>query len=216
MNIRAIIYDMDGVIIDSEPMWQQAERKVFADVGLELTISDCSQTKGMRIDEVVDFWFRQRPWDQFGKQEIVDSILNELIELIQAQGVRMSGVQESIRYFINQRMPLAIATSSPIRVMDAILSKLEIEQKFDVLCSAENEPFGKPHPAVYLTTAKKLNVRPDECLVIEDSIAGMVSAKAAKMNVIVVPEKSEFDMPEWNLANYKLKSLNEVEHINLF
>ena len=70
-------------------------------------------------------------------------------------------------------------------------------------------------PQFYLTTANKLNVRPEECLVIEDSISGMISAKAAKMNVIVVPEKGEFDMPEWNLANYILKSLNEIVHINL-
>ena len=139
---------MDGVLIDSEPLWQQAEKRVFANVGLELTTADCLRTKGMRVDEVVDFWFRQHPWDDFGKQEIVDSILNELIDLIKSQGERMLGVHESIQYFKNQGMPLAIATSSPIRVMEAILSKLEIEQNFDVLCSAENEAFGKPHPAV--------------------------------------------------------------------
>ena len=215
-KIAAVIYDMDGVLIDSEPLWQEAEKEVFATVGLNLSTSDCLQTKGMRIDEVVNYWYSRHPWSGMSQSKIVASILDRLIALIHSKGNPLPGVIHSIEYFKSRKIPMAIATSSPVRVMTAVLEKLELRNKFDVLCSAENEAHGKPHPAVYLTTAKQLSVSPKNCLVIEDSISGMHAALAANMNVIVIPEKNERHLSVWQQADHHLTSLVDIPDLQLF
>ena len=209
-TIQAVIYDVDGVLIDSEPLWQEAEKAAFSKAGLNLSTSDCLQTKGMRIDEVVDFWFQKHPWKGIPQDEMVNNILAKLIQLIQMKGVCMKGVIESINYFKSENLLLAIATSSPKRVMEATLNHLDLAKYFPVKCSAEFEEFGKPNPAVYLTAAKQLNVSPESCLVIEDSVSGMKSAHAAGMKVVVIPEPVERKNHQWSLANHQFKSLNEM------
>jgi sugar-phosphatase len=78
------------------------------------------------------------------------------------------------------------------------------------LCSAENEEFGKPHPAVFITAAKKLGVAPDKCLIIEDSPSGVIAARAAKGKVIAIPEAHNFDKPEMGIADIVLTDLTEI------
>lgn len=206
----AVIYDMDGLIIDSEPFWRQAEMKVFATVGLLLTEQDCIQTTGFRFDEVVEYWSHKNPWTGKTKQQIHDEVLDEMENAIKHHAQAMTGVHASLDYFKSKGIKMAVASSSAMRLIKATVKKLKIETYFDLLVSAEHETHGKPHPAVFLRTAEMLNVRAEKCLVLEDSFNGLLAAKAAKMKCAVVPYPEDYNNPKLIIADWKLKSLEEI------
>ena len=210
-----VIYDMDGLLINSEPFWRQAEMKVFATVGLMLTEEDCIRTTGFRFDEVVDYWYNQNPWTGKTKQQIHDEVLDEMENAITHQAEAMKGVHASLEYFKSKKVKMAIASSSAMRLIKATVKKLKLDAYFDLLVSAEHETHGKPHPAVFLRTAEMLNVRPDKCLVIEDSYNGLLAAKAGKMKCIVVPYPEDFENPKLVIADWKLISLEEIQELAL-
>ncbi|GAB4531344.1 MAG: hexitol phosphatase HxpB [Pleurocapsa sp.] len=207
--IRAVIFDMDGLLIDSEPFWQQAEIAVFKEVEIFLTSEMCLQTKGLRIDEVVDYWYRRYPWNSLSKPEIEELIVTKVIELIQSQGEVMTGVNEAIAFLQNQDVQMALASSSAYRIINATLEKLGLTEAFSEVYSAEEEPFGKPHPGIYITTAYKLGVSPEDCLALEDSLNGVLAAKAAKMKCIAIPEASQLNNPQFAIADVTLSSLQD-------
>ena len=111
--------------------------------------------------------------------------------LIAAEGEPMRGVHEALRYFRHTGYKIALATSSSRQVITAVLNKLSLWHYFDVICSADDEAQGKPHPAVYLTTLDKLNLDASRCLVIEDSFNGFSAARAAGIATIVIAEDSQ-------------------------
>jgi len=208
--IRAVIFDMDGVLVDSEPLWRLAERQTFAEIGIELSDSDCEQTMGMRTDEVIQFWYRRSPWDGPSPAEVEARLEKRMQELIAERATAMAGVEESIAMARGEGLALGLATSSTHVLIEAVLDKLDIADVFEVTHSAVEEELGKPHPAVFLTTARLLGVTPAECVAIEDSIAGVRSAKAAGMRVISVPPPHLFDDAAYDEADIKLRSLEEL------
>lgn len=210
---KAVIYDMDGVLIDSEPFWKKAEIAAFKEVGIKLTAQDCEQTVGMRIDEVVAFWYNRQPWDNKSQNEVVDHIMDLMCHYIEKEGEPLEGVRESLEFFKNKGVKIALATSSYVVLLDAVLKKLKIDHYFEYTRSAQLEEYGKPHPAVYINTANAINVDPKDCLVIEDSFNGMLAGLSAQMKVLVIPEKSHEFNPKLKLADYLLLSLKEVSQI---
>ena len=210
MSIKAVIFDLDGLLIDSEPLWQQAEIEVFQQVNIALTPQLCLQTKGLRIDEVVDFWYKQHPWDNLTQRSVESLIVDRLIELIQLQGQPLAGVEQAIDFVRQKQVKIALASSSALKIIQAALQKLELTDVFTQVYSAESEVLGKPHPGVYLTTAAKLNVFPQECLALEDSLNGVLAAKAAQMQCIAIPETAQYHNPKFAIADSILKSLEEL------
>lgn len=209
--MKAIIYDMDGVLIDSEPLWKIAEIEGFAKVGINLTQTDCEETVGLRIDEVVRLWHRKVGWSGTSIHQVADDIVSILIREIYAQGKPLAGVIDSLQLFKKAGYKIGLATSSYERIIHAVLKKLSIAEYFDVVYSAEHEKYGKPHPAVFLTTAEMLQVEPTECLVIEDSFNGVLAAKAARMKVIAIPEKSHHFDRRLIIADDMIESLSVIE-----
>lgn len=205
--IQAVIFDMDGVLIDSEPLWKLAEVEGFGKVGLDLTFTECEQTVGLRIDEVVKLWHERVNWPDKSVQEVADDIVDILIREIKLQGEALPGVMEALELCKKLNLKVGLATSSSNRIIKAVMERLEIEHFFDAIQSAEDEEFGKPHPAVFLNCAKRLGVNPLKCLVIEDSFNGIVAAKAARMEVIAIPEKSHQNDPRLVIADHQLDSL---------
>lgn len=205
--IDAVIYDMDGVLINSEPFWKEAEITVFAEVGIDFIKVGGEKTVGLRIDEVVDYWYDLYPWSGRSKKEVVDRIMNEMVERISLEGEAMKGVEESLTFFKSQGKKLALASSSYHELIDAVLSRLGIRSFFEVINSAEDLAYGKPHPSIYLKTAEELGVAPTRCLVIEDSVNGIISAKAAKMNVVAIPDGTHSPDERIILADQREDSL---------
>ncbi|MFV1980904.1 MAG: hexitol phosphatase HxpB, partial [Rhodothermia bacterium] len=183
-ELKAVIFDMDGVLVDSEPFWRRAQVRIFGEVGLSLTSDDTDQTMGVRIDEVVQFWFDRRPWRGPDPDTVARDIVDEVIRLVHLEGKRMRGVTATLDLLRSLELRVGLATSSSERLIDAVLSALRLENAFSVRCSAVDEEFGKPHPAVFLTTAARLGVNPRSCLVIEDSVIGVRAGKAAGMTVV--------------------------------
>lgn len=209
-GIEAVIYDMDGVLIDSEPVWKIAMEEVFLSVGCNLTKSDFELTVGLRLDEVIAFWYQVAPWEKVTPEEVLSQIVFRMVELLSKDGKPLSGVIESLEYFKSRGLKIGLATSSYEVLIECVLETLKIRDYFLVTHSAEREQYGKPHPAVYLTAAEKLGVHPLKCLVIEDSVNGIVAGKSARMKVVCIPEKSHNPNPRLILADHQFESLLEM------
>ena len=186
-KISAVIFDMDGLILDSEPLWKIAEIETFKEVGFDFTIEMCALTTGMRIDEVVEFWRKKIKWESFTNTEIVDKIQNKMIQLIKERGKLLPGIIESLNLLKANDVLIGLASSSSMSLINTTVDTLKIRKFFNVIHSAENEIAGKPNPAVFLSAAKMLKVNPEKCLVLEDSKAGMNAGINANMRTIVIP-----------------------------
>ena len=208
--LEAAIFDMDGLLIDSEPLWQEAEMEVFASVGVQLSRVQCAETKGRRVDETVAHWYERRPWEGATRKEVEERLVGRVIELIREKGQAKDGLHHALAFFRRRGPRLALASSSGYPVIRAVLEKLGIEREFEVVHSATKEKFGKPHPAVYRTTARKLAVDPGRCLALEDSLHGVLAAKAAGMMCVAVPDPSTGDPEHDRELNSRLVAADLV------
>lgn len=205
----AAIFDMDGLLIDSEPFWQAAEKKAFRTVGIDLTTDMCLKTMGRRTDEVVAFWFRRFPWEGKSLKQVEFEIVGLVKEMIENKGSAMDGVYDTLKMLKDHQFRIALASSSSPELIQVVLHKLRIGEYFEVVHSAEKEKRGKPDPAVYLTTADKMHVNPSDCVVFEDSLAGVKAGKAAGMKVIAIPAPDQTMDNGFKLADIKLRSLTD-------
>ncbi len=207
--IEAVIFDMDGVLLDSEPFWQEAEMEIFATVGIRLTRTHCIETIGLPVKDVVAYRYKQSPWKGKSLDQVSKEILNTVERLVHERAVPFDGVMDVLEFFNSRRIPMAIASSSAIRLINIVLKKFGLEHTFQVVHSAELEEYGKPHPAVFLTTAKQLHIHPLQCLVFEDSFNGLIAAKAAGMKTIIIPMAAQWNEMCFDIADLKLRSLTE-------
>lgn len=205
----AIIFDMDGLLIDSEPMWRKAEKIEFGRVGITLTDEMCEETVGFRIDEVVKLWHDRFPWKDVTQEEVSERIVGRMEELILTEGKPLPGVLQTLDFFQERSLKIGLASSSHMRLIEAVVQSLGIKDYFHTLHSAEFEAFGKPHPAVFITCAGQLDVLPERCLVFEDSLNGVIAGKAARMKVVAVPETGKKVREGFAVADVLLSSLSE-------
>ncbi|MBU3659909.1 MAG: hexitol phosphatase HxpB [Flavobacteriales bacterium] len=212
-DFESVIFDMDGVLIDSEPLWKIAMEAVFSELGSTLQKSDFQKTVGLRIDEVIHFWNLHESWGVEDEAAIQEKIISKMEELIAANAQPLPGVIETLAFLKSKGLKIGLATSSSSRLIRIVLKELKIAHFFDFTHSAETEDYGKPHPAVYLTVAKKLAVHPTKCLVIEDSFNGVISGLAAKMKVVCIPEKTHFPNPKLALADFQFETMYELLEI---
>lgn len=209
--IEAAIFDMDGLLIDSEPFWRQAEREVFGAVGVHLTDAMCEDAMGLRLAEVIQHWYRRFRWPEPDFEKTEREIIHRVGELIRTRGVLLPGARKAVEFCRKKNVKTALASASATVLIDSFIRRFEMNGLFNILHSAEHEDYGKPHPAVFLSTAEKLGVHPTHCIVLEDSFNGMVAAKAARMVCIVVPEPRAYDDSRWAIADAKLRSLEHFD-----
>ena len=187
-RLEAVVFDMDGVLLDSEPFWQQAEIEVFGSLGRLLTVADCRETMGMRIDEVVERRFAEQPWRGMSQEAVADAVVSRVIELVEERGEPLPGVREVLGLLEAAGVRRALASSSSSRLIEAVLATLGLARDFELYHSAEEEVAGKPDPAVYRSCLGRLGLAPPACVAVEDSPAGVAAAKAAGMRCIAVPD----------------------------
>ncbi len=205
--IGTFLFDMDGLLVDSEPFWKRAEKEVFGALGLDLSDELLRQVMGFRLTEVVEHWYQYQPWPNANLQKTERDILDCMEAFMQQEASALPGVMESLEFIKSKNYSCALASSSSSRLINTIVDKLGIRDYFDLLQSAEYEPYGKPHPSIFLTAAQKLGTQAKYCMVLEDSVNGVIAAKAAKMTCVAVPEHEKWDDPRFSIADYKLKSL---------
>ncbi|QRR01894.1 hexitol phosphatase HxpB [Dyadobacter sandarakinus] len=207
--IKAAIFDMDGLLIDSEHFWTEAAREVMRKVNFELTDALKLQTTGLSVKLFLDFCHQLQPWNTPTFEELEAEILTIAHRKILENAEPMPGAIALIKDLKATGLKLGVASASHMELIEDVLERLDILQYFDVWHSGELEEFTKPHPAVYLTTAAKLGVLPAECIAFEDSHAGLRSAHAAGMITISVPAREVFEDAKFNMAHYKIRSLEK-------
>jgi mannitol-1-/sugar-/sorbitol-6-/2-deoxyglucose-6-phosphatase len=209
VTLRATLFDMDGLLIDSEVLWHRAELEVFGALGVELP-ADLRATKGMFVDEVVAYWYARQPWAGAGPGEVVASLLERVGELVETEGRLLPGALRAVD-LAGARGPMALASSTPMELIFRCLDHFALRGRFAAIHSAEHEPYGKPHPGVFLSAAAGLGVDPTACLVIEDSAAGVLAGKAGRMTVVAVPAREDRHAPAFALADLVLDSLEALD-----
>ena len=209
--IQAAIFDMDGLLVDSEPHWREIEIEVFRTVGLEMDDEMCKRTTGLPTDAVVRYWYEKHPWNNRSLEAVSAEIIDRVHGQIEKYAEAMPGVPGILELFQAQGIPMAIASASPMNLIEAVLDRLNIRSYFTRWHSATLEKRNKPHPDVYLGTARKLGIDPRFCVAFEDSGNGLKSAHAADMITVAVPADYEFADPKFDIATLKILSLTEFD-----
>ncbi len=198
--------------MDSEPHWRAMEREVFATVDIHLTDEECKQTTGMPILEVVHYWYAREPWSEQAAagrshQDLADAITDGVHERIAKLAEPMPGAIDALNFFVNLGIPTAIASASPMSLIEVVVDRLGIRDSLKLWHSATLEARNKPAPDVYLGTARKLGVSPADCVAFEDSGSGLRSAVDAGMRTVAVPGAFEYSHPKFIIADIIIPSL---------
>ena len=215
MILNTVIFDMDGLLIDSEPLWYEAAQESLKQFNVHIEEDEYNTTTGLRTPEFLQHWFKVFDINEKYLSSTEEDILKRVTQKITSKGNMMDGVEHALNIFSDAGFKIGLASSSPHSVIDSVLEKIQLKNSFTAVSSAEHLLYGKPHPQVFLDCAAALKSEPTNCICIEDSFNGLIAAKAAKMKCIIVPHSSQYEMDKWNIADLKLKSLRDLEHSSL-
>jgi sugar-phosphatase len=213
---RAAIFDMDGLLVDTEPFWREVEARVFDALGADVRplLAD-GLTAGMRVDEVVAFFRERLGIAGADDGAVARDIVRGVVAAVEGGAELKPGALGALDLMAGRGLRLALASGSGMPVIDAVLGRFCLRDRFAVVATALDDPLGKPHPAVFLRTAAALGVDPLECVVLEDSLNGCIAAKAARMRVLAVPEAHNRSDPRFVLADVRLEALTELASVDL-
>jgi mannitol-1-/sugar-/sorbitol-6-/2-deoxyglucose-6-phosphatase len=187
-NIEAIFFDMDGVLIFSEPYWREAEHKIFKEqYGIELTEEDVNQSTGLKTTEVVTMHLNKYGFSG-DIHELGREIEKEVIRLVYLHGKPMEGLIELTEWIKSKGWRRCLVTSSSQYVYEHIVKFVGLDDFFEKKFTAYDETWGKPNPAVYNSAINYFNTPKENILVIEDSMNGVKAAHAAGLNILGLPE----------------------------
>jgi sugar-phosphatase len=212
--IKAIIFDFDGIIIDSEPLWVEAEMNVFRSVGVELSPTLCRQTTGLNTQDTIQYWYNVHRWTGKSTFQLYKEIMETMQILILERADLKEGFLDVLQMFVDKKLPVAVASSSPLKLITTALKKFHLFEFFKIISSGENEEFGKPNPSIYIGAARKLGIEPVYCLAFEDSFNGAIAAKAARMKLVTVPDSHDFASTRFDFADLKIASLKDFKEKN--
>jgi HAD superfamily hydrolase (TIGR01509 family) len=209
--IEAVIFDLDGVIVDSEIWWDEARREFAAQRGRSWSEADRAAVMGANSRQ----WsatMRERLELDEPDTRIERAIVDAVVERYRHEGApEIQGAVEAVRR-IAGAWPAAVASSAHRQVIDATLEATGLAGLFRVVVSSDEVERGKPAPDVYLEAARRLGVEPDACLVVEDSLNGVKAAKAAGMTCVLVPNKTIPPAPgAAELADVVLERLTDLD-----
>ena len=182
-DFSAVLFDMDGTLVDTEPLWHQAEIRVFADHGIPWSVEQALGLTGLNMPAVARFM--QDRGVALPAEEIIEALAMRVLEGLGSHVRIHQNVVSVLAAARAAGMPTALVTMSPLKIAQAAITQLP-EDSFDLVLTAEDVTNGKPHPEPYLTAASRLHVDPASCLVIEDSRYGIAAGLAAGCTVLSV------------------------------
>lgn len=200
---------MDGLLIDSEPFWEEAGKETLEKFNVSLSPEQYASSTGLRTKEWLQHWFHFFNIEEKFIEEAEKTIVQKAIEKITENGVAMLGVDYIMNFFKERNFKIGLATSSPMSLANPVIDKLNIRSYLQSITSAEQLPYGKPHPQVFINCAAALDTKAMQCLVFEDSFNGMIAAKAARMKCVIIPAPHQKNAYKWQAADLQLSSLQE-------
>jgi len=206
-TIQAVIWDLDGVIIDSADEHRRAWQRLARETGVTFTDADFWATFGKRNDDIIPQHWGNVSKDQL--QALADRKELYFREFIREAAAPLPGSMELMRGLHEAGFPQALASSTPIENIQLIRELLNLDQYLSALVTGESVARGKPAPDIFLKAASELHMPPPVCLVIEDAVAGVQAALAAGMRCISVA--GDRDLPGLRAADLMVKDLTEID-----
>jgi len=212
-RFQAVIFDMDGVLTDSEPLYQQGLNEVLADFGMHMSEEEHNKLMGATVKATWDAIFAQHS-PPASYEECVARYDRVMVRLLSQPREPLPGVRETLAELKRRDIPFALASSSWPNWIDALLQSTKLQGFFDITISSTAVENGKPAPDIFLHTAERLGVEPERCIVVEDSRSGVTAGKAAGMYVIqmraastALPPLSEADLVLDDMGDFPLSLL---------
>jgi len=203
---RAVVFDMDGLLLDTEVVWQAAEEQLFAAHGAVFTREDKMAVIGTSFDLTARYFAERLGQPPDRGPALVEEMVLAMYEALQVAVAGRPGALELVAR-LRGRVPLALASNSPRRLVDAALATAGLTDVFDVIVTSDDVARSKPAPDIYLLACQRLGVEPEHVLALEDSSAGVAAAKAAGLACIAVPQFAETDVAA---ADRVIDSLEEL------
>ncbi|HYR23702.1 MAG TPA: HAD family phosphatase [Chthoniobacterales bacterium] len=209
-TFRAVIFDLDGVLADSEPWWNQIDAKLLREYGATYHGQYHREVLGVSYPIAVEFYKKK-----FGISAPTEEMMKRRGEIATEYFANRVGLFPSTKDVLNElremKLRLAVATSSVSASARPFLDRYQLTRFFDVIITGDEIERGKPDPDIYLRAAEQLGVPTNDCLVIEDSLSGIAAAKAANIRVAAIPDRRFVDPREYEKeADYLLNNLSEI------
>ena len=213
--MKAFIFDMDGVLIDTEPVHHAAEKEVFAHYGILTDDAELATYAGTTHGWLFEDISRKRGVEVPLPEAVArkDQLFFAAMERADLQPI--PGIPQLLRRLRALGVKMAIASSSSDAFIASVVDRLQIRSYFDVLVSGENLPKSKPYPAIYTLTARRLGVRPRDCVVLEDAAQGVQAAKGAGMYCIGFDSPDSYGGQDLSLADRIVQFIDEIDVENL-
>ncbi|HST31260.1 MAG TPA: HAD family phosphatase [Chthoniobacterales bacterium] len=208
--LRAVIFDLDGVLADSEPWWNQIDAKLLAEYGATYRGEYHSEVLGVSYQLAIEFY--KTAFKLTASTEEMMKRRGEIASEFFANKVGLfPGTKEVLEDLGQADLRLAVATSSVGASARPFLDRHHLTKLFDVIVTGDEVDRGKPAPDIYLQATQKLNVSVEDCLVVEDALSGIAAAKAAKIRVAAIPDHRFVDPAKFEKqADYVLESLKDL------
>lgn len=210
-NIKAVLFDLDGTLIDSMSVWKEIDIEFLGGYGIELPSDLQNSIEGKSFTETAQY-FKER----FGFTESVEEIKNIWNQMAFDHYTKCvalkDGVLDFLTYLKEKKIKTGISTSNSVELVQGVIKAKELDQLIDVVVTACEVNAGKPSPDIYLETARLLGVEPKDCLVFEDIPMGILAGKNANMKVCTIYDdfSSNQDEKKRDLADYYINTFQEV------
>lgn len=210
MMVSAAVFDMDGTLINSEPVWQKVIIAKLAEWGHAVSDDAYLATVGMDTLSLCQLFKAKLGITSLTPEQMLHEIHEAVIATIHAEGEWMPGAQRAVQMAKDLGLKVGLATASDREILAAMTERFGFDELFAVKCCADDVPISKPNPALYLLACSQLEVDPKDAIAFEDSITGLLAAKSAQMTCIAIPDLLPASDKRYGIADQVLGSLTEL------
>jgi sugar-phosphatase len=209
--VQGMIFDMDGLLVDTGPAWRRVGDELFASLGVDISpVSSRGALMGMRLQDASALLKEYAGIDASVLTDLDSRVEKAMIEAVRNEVTLKPGALQALAFCDERDLAAALASGSTLPIIEAVLEQFGLSGRFRVVSSASDDGPGKPHPALFLRTAAALGLESRHCAVLEDAVSGCIAAKAAGMRVIAVPDGAAVGDPRFAIADAELRSLEEL------